>query len=155
MFHLLSFTGRWDPSFFATQPVPQQLGEQVEAMKQATCAAAQDRSQLRVAQAYDALNERSRAPEHKELLALLHDGTLLAEAIGSRRSLDVGVSHTEISQVYILVARREAISVRPCTIGHLPTSMTSAHELLRPTPATFFSSLLLRPRLQRSLVLVL
>ena len=80
MFHLLSFTGRWDPSFFATQPVPQQLGEQVEAMKQATCAAAQARSQLRLAQTYDALNEQSLAPEHKELLALLHDGTLLAEA---------------------------------------------------------------------------
>ena len=36
MFHLLSFSGRWDPSFFATEPVPQQPGEQGEAQKRAT-----------------------------------------------------------------------------------------------------------------------
>ena len=82
MFHLLSFSGRWDPSFFATLPVPQQLGEQAESQKVATRAAAQARSQLRLAQTYDALNKRKNylAPEQQALLALLHDGTLLAEA---------------------------------------------------------------------------
>ena len=58
MFHLLSFAGRWDPSFFATKPVPQQLGEQAESQKQATRAAVEARAQLRLAKKYEGLKKK-------------------------------------------------------------------------------------------------
>ena len=33
MFHLLSFSGKWDPTFFANEPVPQEKGESAEEKK--------------------------------------------------------------------------------------------------------------------------
>ena len=82
MFHLLSFAGRWDPSFCATQPVPQQLGEQAEPQKQATRAAVQARAQLRLARKYDGLKKRNKwlYPDQLALVAKLCDGSLEAEA---------------------------------------------------------------------------
>ena len=82
MFHLLSFAGRWDPSFFDTQPVPQQLGEQAEPQKQATRAAVEARAQVRLARKYDGLKKRNKPlyPDQLALAAKLHDGSLEAEA---------------------------------------------------------------------------
>ena len=81
MFHLLSFSGRWDPSFFATEPVPQQTGEQTEAQKQATCAAVEARAKVRLAKKYDHLKSKKRLnPDQLELVSKLHDGTLEEEA---------------------------------------------------------------------------
>ena len=78
MFHLLSFSGRWDPDFFANLPAP----EQPESQKESTRAAKNARSQLRLAEKYDALNKRKKwlSDEQHALLAKLHDGTLLQEA---------------------------------------------------------------------------
>ena len=79
MFHLLSFSGRWDPSFFATEPVPQP--EQDEAQKRATCAAVEARAQVRLARKYDHLKAKKRLyPEQLKLVSKLHDGTLEKEA---------------------------------------------------------------------------
>ena len=82
MFHLLSFAGRWDPSFFAKHPVPQQLGEQAEQKKQATRAAVEARAQLRLARKYDGLKKCNKPllPDQLALVAKLHDGSLEAEA---------------------------------------------------------------------------
>ena len=83
MFHLLSFSGRWDPSFFATEPVPQQTGEQTEAQKQATCAAVEARAKVRLARKYDNLKTKKRKDlnaDQLELVSKLHDGTLEKEA---------------------------------------------------------------------------
>ena len=82
MFHLLSFAGRWDPSFFATKPVPQQLGEQAESQKQATRAAVEARAQLRLAKKYEGLKKKNKSlhPDQRALVAKLHDGSLEAEA---------------------------------------------------------------------------
>ena len=80
MWHVLSFSGRWDPSFFEREPVPQEVGEQVENKKKATRAAVEARAKLRLARKYDGLR-KSKAfyPDQEELVASLHDGTLLAE----------------------------------------------------------------------------
>jgi len=81
MFHLLSFSGRWDASFFETSPVPQQVGEQAEQHKQATFAAVEARAKLRLAKKYDRLGKTKRLhPDQAILVAKLHDGTLEAEA---------------------------------------------------------------------------
>ena len=81
MFHLLSFSGRWDPSFFATKPVPQQTGEQTEAQKQATCAAVEARAKVRLAKKFDHLKSKKRLnADQLELVSKLHDGTLEDEA---------------------------------------------------------------------------
>ena len=81
MFHLLSFAGRWDPSFFATQPVPQQLGEQAEPQKQATRAAVEARAQVRLARKYAHLKTKKRlTPDQLNLVLKLNDGTLEEEA---------------------------------------------------------------------------
>ena len=81
MFHLLSFSGRWDPSFFATEPVPQQPGEQGEAQKRATCAAVEARAKVRLARKYDHLKAKKRLyPDQLKLVSKLHDGTLEEEA---------------------------------------------------------------------------
>ena len=81
MFHLLSFSGRWDASFFETSPVPQQVGEQAEQHKKATCAAVEARAKLRLAKKYDRLGKTKRLhPDQAILVAKLHDGTLEAEA---------------------------------------------------------------------------
>ena len=82
MFHLLSFAGRWDPSFFATQPVPQQLDEQAEPQKQATRAAVEARAQVLLARKYDGLKKRNKPlyPDQLALVAKLHDGSPEADA---------------------------------------------------------------------------
>ena len=81
MFHLLSFSGRWDPSFFATEPVPQQPGEQTEAQKRATCAAVEARAQVRLARKYNHLKRKKWLhPEQMKLVSKLLDGTLEKEA---------------------------------------------------------------------------
>ena len=78
MFHLLSFSGRWDPSFFATEPVPQQRSE---AQKRATCAAVEARAKVRLARKYDKVKAKMHLnPDQLELVSKLHDGTLEEEA---------------------------------------------------------------------------
>ena len=80
MFHLLSFSGRWDAAFFDTAPVPQ-LGEQAEQQKKATRAAVEARARLRLAKKCDLLGKTRRLyPDQKDLVAKLRDGTLEAEA---------------------------------------------------------------------------
>ena len=56
MFHLLSFSGRWNPSFFAREPVP--TGEPTEEQRRATCAAVEARAKVRLAKKYDRLKRR-------------------------------------------------------------------------------------------------
>ena len=79
MFHLLSFSGRWDASFFATAPVP--TGEPTEAQSRATCAAVEARAKVRLAKKFDGLKSRKRLNHDQlELVSKLHDGTLEDEA---------------------------------------------------------------------------
>ena len=84
MFHLLSFSGRWDPSFFATEPVPQQPDEPTEEQRRATLAAVEARAQVRLARKYNHLkmkNPKKRLqPEQLQLVSKLRDGTLEKEA---------------------------------------------------------------------------
>ena len=87
MFTLLSFSGRWDPAFFAKEPVPQQKGETAEEKKKKTHAAADARARLRLAKKYEQMLARPqksfssrRDPEQQRLVAKLRDGTLQAEA---------------------------------------------------------------------------
>ena len=89
MFHLLSFSGRWDPSFFAMKPVPQQLGEQAEPQKQATRAAVEARAQVRLAKKYANLqtkwdemknNKKRLSPDQLNLVLQLKNGSLEEEA---------------------------------------------------------------------------
>ena len=78
MFHLLSFSGRWDPEFFGEEPVPD---EPTEAKKQATCAAVEARAQLRLARKYDRLPAGTHLDlDQLKLVEKLRDGTLEAEA---------------------------------------------------------------------------
>ena len=80
MFHLLSFSGCWDPSFFEKSPVPQQVGEQAERQKKATRAAVEARAKLRLARKYHGLSKkRALWPYQEELVARLLDGSLEAE----------------------------------------------------------------------------
>ena len=80
MWHLPSFSGRWDPSFFEREPVPQEVGEQVENKKKATRAAVEARAKLRLARKYDGIRKRKALwPYQDELVASLHDGSLEAE----------------------------------------------------------------------------
>ena len=79
MFHLLSFSGRWDPAFFATLPAPGTAVAQTSAQKSATRAAVEARAQLRLAKKYDGLRRRrALLPYQEELVTSLHDGTLAA-----------------------------------------------------------------------------
>ena len=79
MFHLLSFSGRWDPSFFGTEPVP--TGEPTEEQRRATCAAVEARAKVRLARKYDHLKRRKWLnSDQLELVSKLHDGTLEKEA---------------------------------------------------------------------------
>ena len=78
MFHLLSFSGRWDPSFFAREPVPD---AQTEEQKRATSAAVEARAQVRLARKYDHLKAKKRLnSDQLQLVSKLHDGTLEEEA---------------------------------------------------------------------------
>ena len=56
MFHLLSFSGRWDPSFFDREPMP--TGEPTEEERQATSAAVEARAKVRLARKYDHLKAK-------------------------------------------------------------------------------------------------
>ena len=79
MFHLLSFSGRWDPSFFAREPVP--TGEPTEEQRRATCAAVEARAKVRLAKKYDHLKRRKwLTNDQLDLVRKLHDGTLEKEA---------------------------------------------------------------------------
>ena len=81
MFHLLSFSGRWDASFFDKSPVPQQVGELAEQQKKKTHAAVEARARLRLARKYNRLKQSRRLhPDQESLVATLHDGTLETEA---------------------------------------------------------------------------
>ena len=78
MFHLLSFSGRWDDSFFATAPVPDAPDE---AQKRATCAAVEARAKVRLARKYERLKVKKWLyPDQLKLVEKLHDGTLEEEA---------------------------------------------------------------------------
>ena len=78
MFHLLSFSGRWDPSFFATAPVP--TGEPTEAQRRATCAAVEARAKVRLARKYKHLQAKKLLyPDQLQLVEKLNDGTLEEE----------------------------------------------------------------------------
>ena len=75
MFHLLSFSGRWDPSFFAREPVP--TGEPTEEQRRATAAAVEARAKVRLARKYEHLKRRKWLhPDQMELVSKLRDGTL-------------------------------------------------------------------------------
>ena len=89
MFHLLSFSGRWDPAFFASEPIPQQVDERIEAKKQATRAAVVARAQVRFAKKYANLqtkwdemknNKKRLSPDQLNLVLQLRNGTLEEEA---------------------------------------------------------------------------
>ena len=77
MFHLLSFSGRWDPKFFDDKPVPQLVGQQAEDQKKKTRRAVEARAKVRLARKYDRLRKQRRLyPDQKSLVARMHDGTL-------------------------------------------------------------------------------
>ena len=79
MFHLLSFSGHWDPSFFAKEPEPTRAPS--EAQRRATCAAVEARAKVRLARKYDHLKAKKRLyPDQLKLVSKLHDGTLEEEA---------------------------------------------------------------------------
>ena len=79
MFHLLSFSGRWDPEFFEKEPEP--TGEPTEEQRQATCAAVEARAKVRLAKKYDHLKRRKwLTNDQLDLVWKLHDGTLEKEA---------------------------------------------------------------------------
>ena len=86
MWTLLSFTGRFDPQFFASllaQSPPLQQGEVTAEQKQKTNCAVEARGLLRLAKRYARLRQRNStgtSREQKALLRKLDDGTLLAEA---------------------------------------------------------------------------
>ena len=79
MWHLLSFYGRWDPSFFEGEPVPQHLDEHADIKKRHTCAAIEARAKLKLARKYELRRKGSLLPDQEQLVASLHDGTLEAE----------------------------------------------------------------------------
>ena len=79
MFHLLSFSGRWDPSFFGTEPVP--TGEPTEEQRRATSAAGEARAKVRLARKYEHLKKKTWLyPDQMELVKKLQNGTLEEEA---------------------------------------------------------------------------
>ena len=89
MFHLLSFSGRWAPAFFASEPTPQQAEERTEAKKQATHAAVMARAQVRLARKDANLqakwdekknNKKRLSPDQLNLVLQLKNGTLEEEA---------------------------------------------------------------------------
>ena len=89
MWHLLSFTGKFDPAFFANLPPPQ-AGEQTESQRLNNKLAVEARAKRRLAMKYARLRDTTRrgrcAPgtalsrHQQDLLALYDAGTLLAEA---------------------------------------------------------------------------
>ena len=81
MFHLLSFSGRWDPKFFEYEPVPQAVGEEAEDQKKKIVAAVQANAKVRLAKRYDRLSKtQTLDAAQRSLVQLLHNGALAAEA---------------------------------------------------------------------------
>ena len=86
MFHLLSFSGRWDPAFFEKEPVPQAKGESAEEKKKKTHAAHEARARLRLAKQYAAMlatpwrSLSQLKPAQQRLVQQLRNGTLQREA---------------------------------------------------------------------------
>ena len=79
MFHLLSFSGRWDPRFFEKEPVATVEPSQEE--RRATSAAVEARAKVRLAKKYEHLmKKRWLRPEQMELVKELQNGTLEKEA---------------------------------------------------------------------------
>ena len=80
MFHLLSFSGRWDPEFFEKEPEP--TGEPTEEQRQATCAALEARAKVRLARKYNHWFEAKKwlYPDQMELVKELQNGNLEKEA---------------------------------------------------------------------------
>ena len=127
LFHLLSFSGRWDPSFFATAPVPTE--EPSEAQRRATCAASQARAKVRLARKYDHLKTKKWLyPDQLELVSKLHDGTLEEEA----------ARLTKASGHFQRTLADNSSDVLQLAVGR-------PNEPLRINAATFFSSLTLVP----------
>ena len=89
MWHVLSFTGKFDPTFFASLP-PLQAGEATETHRLNTTLAVEARAKRRLAIRYARLRQQILRGEcdpgtalsrtQRDLLALYDDGTLLAEA---------------------------------------------------------------------------
>ena len=86
MFHLISFSGRWDPAFFEKEPLPQETGESAEENKKKTHAASEARARLRLAKKYAYYLERgiwtwtSLYPDQQKLVQDFQDGILQSEA---------------------------------------------------------------------------
>ena len=81
MFHLLSFSGRWDPKFFENRPEPQAVGEEAEDQKKKIVAAVQARAKVRLAKRYDRLSKtQTLDAAQRSLVQLLRNGTLAANA---------------------------------------------------------------------------
>ena len=84
MFHLLSFSGRWDPAFFNKLPVPQEKGESAEEKKKKTHAASEARARFRLAKKYESWSRPWRSswlyPDQQWLVEQLQNGTLEREA---------------------------------------------------------------------------
>ena len=86
MFHLISFSGRWDPAFFDKEPLPQDTGESAEESKKKTHAASEARARLRLAKKYLYHLERgdctwmSLYPHEQKLVQKLKNGILQSEA---------------------------------------------------------------------------
>jgi len=77
MFHLLSFSGKWDPSFFATE----ELGDTSQDQKKTTRDAVEATAQLQLAKKYEHLRHTKKIePYQDRLVTRLLDGSLAAEA---------------------------------------------------------------------------
>ena len=96
MFHLLSFSGQWDPSFFATDPVPQLVGEQAAQQKKKTLIGVQARADVRLARKYDRLKQQgwSLTRYQNWYVNKLNDGTLEKKA----RQLTLKSGHGRLQQ---------------------------------------------------------
>ena len=79
MFHLLSFSGRWDPWLFEKEPVATVGPSEEERL--ATSAAVEARAKVRLAKKYEHLMKKKwLRPEQMELVKELQNGTLEKEA---------------------------------------------------------------------------
>ena len=85
MWHLLSFSGKWDAAFLAKEPVPQDRGESAEEKKKKTHAVHEARAKLRLAKKIAHMLEwriwtwSSLYPEQQKLVDQLQDRTLQRE----------------------------------------------------------------------------
>ena len=89
MWHVLSFRGKFDPTFFTSLPPPQ-AGEQTEKQRLNNKLAVEARAKRRLAMKYDRLRQKiamgecapgtTLSTQQQDLLALYDAGTLLADA---------------------------------------------------------------------------